>query len=99
MPGHPDFSENSSTLSPAFCAACGTNHGGLARRQFLCTGAAGAAAVPAIAASFVAPAAAQPAPAQTPGRAILLKDGCVLSLDRAVGDFEKADVLIEGTKI
>jgi len=33
------------------------------------------------------------------GRPILLKGGIVLTLDRAVGDFEKADVLIEGTKI
>jgi len=30
---------------------------------------------------------------------ILLKGGCVLSLDSAVGDFEQADVLIEGKKI
>jgi cytosine/adenosine deaminase-related metal-dependent hydrolase len=37
-------------------------------------------------------------PTQT-GRPILLKGGCVLSLDRAVGDFEQADVLIEGKKI
>jgi len=33
------------------------------------------------------------------GRAILLKDGIVLSLDSQVGDFEKADVLIQGKKI
>ena len=33
------------------------------------------------------------------GRPILIKGGCVLSLDRAVGDFEQADVLIEGSKI
>jgi cytosine/adenosine deaminase-related metal-dependent hydrolase len=33
------------------------------------------------------------------GRRILLKGGVVLSLDPNVGDFEKADVLIEGTKI
>jgi len=35
----------------------------------------------------------------TRGRRILLKDGVVLSLDPQVGDFEKADVLIEGSKI
>ena len=72
---------------------------GVSRRQFLCT-AAGAAAAPAIAASVIgAPteAAAQAGP--KPGRPILLKGGCVLSLDRAVGDFEQADVLIEGKKI
>ena len=33
------------------------------------------------------------------GRPILIKGGCVLSLDSAVGDFEQADVLIEGKKI
>ena len=29
----------------------------------------------------------------------LLKNGCVLTLDPAVGNFRQADVLIEGTKI
>jgi 5-methylthioadenosine/S-adenosylhomocysteine deaminase len=33
------------------------------------------------------------------GRPIVLKDGIVLSLDPGVGDFEKADVLIQGKKI
>lgn len=33
------------------------------------------------------------------GHRVLLKGGIVLSLDPAVGDFEKADVLIEGKKI
>jgi len=33
------------------------------------------------------------------GRAILLKDGIVLSMDSQVGDFEKANVLIQGKKI
>jgi cytosine/adenosine deaminase-related metal-dependent hydrolase len=33
------------------------------------------------------------------GRPILLKDGIVLSMDPKVGDFEKADVLIQGKKI
>jgi cytosine/adenosine deaminase-related metal-dependent hydrolase len=33
------------------------------------------------------------------GRPILLKDGIVLSMDRQVGDFQKADVLILGKKI
>jgi 5-methylthioadenosine/S-adenosylhomocysteine deaminase len=35
----------------------------------------------------------------TNGRRILLRGGIVLSMDRNVGDFEKADVLIEGKKI
>src|ERR1700681_1927624 len=34
-----------------------------------------------------------------PNRRILLQGGMVLSLDPKVGDFEKADVLIEGKKI
>ncbi|MET0630417.1 MAG: amidohydrolase family protein [Xanthobacteraceae bacterium] len=72
----------------------------MSRRQFLCTTAAGAAAAPAIAASVIGAAQAQQAPAApAPGRAILIKGGCVLSLDRAVGDFEAADVLVEGGKI
>lgn len=34
-----------------------------------------------------------------PSRRILLQGGVVLSLDQSVGDFEKADVLIEGKRI
>ena len=63
------------------------------------------------AASFAAAAAAPVAlPAQSVGAGrggvqsggnhrILLKGGTVLTLDRAIGDFERADVLIEGKKI
>src|SRR5258708_6852009 len=73
---------------------------GLSRRQFLCTTAVGAAAAPAIAASVIgASTEAEAARSPKAGRPILLKGGCVLSLDRAVGDFEQADVLIEGQKI
>jgi len=77
------------------CPCCAPR--GLSRRQFLCTTAAVTAA-PAIAASVSNEAQAAPRPVG-PGRPILLKGGIVLSLDRAVGDFEQADVLIEGTKI
>ena len=78
------------------CAACGT----MSRRQFLCTGAAGAVAAPALAASVGGRALAQGAPAAgNPGRPLLIKGGCVLTLDRALGDFERADVLIEGQRI
>ena len=64
---------------------------GLSRRQFLGTGAlaAGTAALGG---------AALPARAAT-GAPILLKGGCVLTLDRKIGDFAKADVLIEGKTI
>ena len=63
--------------------------------------AAGAVAAPALAAGVSRHRArrAAAAGAAAPGRPILIKGGCVLSLDRAVGDFEQADVLIEGGKI
>jgi hypothetical protein len=80
------------------CSACGSAHG-VSRRGFLCTGAAAVAAVPALAASVVNTAQAQSTAAPAPGRPLLIKNGCVLSLDRAVGDFERADVLIAGSKI
>src|SRR5215510_10656097 len=83
-------------MTSCFCSACKPS--ALSRRQFLCTSAATAAASTAF--SVVGTAnAQQPAAAPAPGRPILIKGGCVLSLDRAVGDFEQADVLIEGKKI
>src|SRR5258708_25057790 len=42
---------------------------------------------------------AVPAGSGSSGRRIVLKGGIVLSMDSKVGDFEKADVLIEGNKI
>jgi len=33
------------------------------------------------------------------GRAVLIKDGMILSMDSKVGDFEKGDILIQGKKI
>src|SRR5262245_5784580 len=60
---------------------------GLGRRDFVKL--AGAAA---LAGTVVRPAFAQPA-------RTLIKGGVVLSLDRDVGDFETADVLIEGSRI
>ena len=67
------------------------------RREFLAAGTAGLTAGIASAgiAACSAPA-AQPAPAS--GR-VLLRGGCVLSLDPKVGDFEAADVLIDGARI
>jgi 5-methylthioadenosine/S-adenosylhomocysteine deaminase len=58
----------------------------LTRRGFITSAAVG------LAASVNAPAAAQ-------GSRLLLKGGCVLSLDPKVGDFDTADVLIENGKI
>ena len=70
----------------------------LSRRGFL-TGAAGIVAAGSAScgsyASQSATAAAQPAQ----GDRILLKGGCVLSLDPQIGDFDSADVLIEGRRI
>jgi cytosine/adenosine deaminase-related metal-dependent hydrolase len=66
------------------------------RRDFLMSGAgltlAAGRSTPAAAAR------AQPG-ATGPRRRILLKGGCVLSLDASVGDFDRADVLIEGSRI
>ena len=68
--------------------------GGNSRREFLksSAGALGLAAAALGSGTIVGPVLAQ-------GRRIVLKDGIVLSLDPRVGDFEKADVLIEGKKI
>ena len=79
------------------CECC-SPRAGVSRRQFLCTTAAGAAVAPMLAAS-VTGAEAQAARPVKAGQPILLKGGIVLTLDRAIGDFEQADVLIEGSKI
>lgn len=75
---------------------CGSRH--VSRRGFLCTSVAAAAAAPMLVTS-AANAQGQPSPAPAAGRPILIKNGCVLSLDPAVGDFERADVLVSGGKI
>src|SRR5215470_967378 len=82
------------------CTCCAPRSG-VSRRDFICTAAIGAAAAPALATGVVGSANAQqgPAGATTPGRAMLIKGGTVLTLDRAIGDFERADVLIENGKI
>ncbi|MEA2905457.1 MAG: 5-methylthioadenosine/S-adenosylhomocysteine deaminase [Alphaproteobacteria bacterium] len=71
------------------------------RRRFLKAGAAivaGGAALPMLPAS--APAQGDPDLARLQGeRRILIKGGVVLTLDRQVGDFANADVLIEDGKI
>ena len=69
------------------------------RRDFLKSSAAGLAT--AIMASGDSAAASQAAGAIRSGgnNRILLKGGIVLTLDRTLGDFETADVLIEGAKI
>jgi cytosine/adenosine deaminase-related metal-dependent hydrolase len=76
-----------------------------ARRGFLKAAAASAAAA-AGAMSLFAPRPAlahnderEPEHSGAPGRRILIRGGAVMSLDPAVGDFARADVLIEGRKI
>ncbi len=69
----------------------------MSRRRFLCTGTAGAIAAASAAGTLAASSGA--ARAQQPGRPLLIKGGCVLTLDRTLGDFETADVLIEGKTI
>ena len=65
---------------------------GMVRRDFLkATGAV-------VAASALSGAASEALAANASPR-ILFKGGCVLSFDQAIGDFDQADVLIEGKKI
>jgi cytosine/adenosine deaminase-related metal-dependent hydrolase len=80
------------------CGTCGSSSA-LSRRQFLCSTAAGTLAASTLAPTLIGATAAQAQQAPAAGRPILLKGGCVLSLDRAIGDFEQADVLIEGSRI
>ena len=62
----------------------------VSRREFLAAGTAG------VLAACSSTSASQRG---TQGGRILLKGGCVLSLDPKVGDFDTADVLIEGSRI
>src|SRR5262245_38976767 len=88
----------SSTIHSFGCTCCTPQ---MSRRQFVCTTAAAGVTAPAVAAGIGGKAFAQTAATtgQAPARPILIKGGCVLSIDRAVGDFEQADVLVEGSRI
>jgi 5-methylthioadenosine/S-adenosylhomocysteine deaminase len=68
------------------------SHVQMVRRDFL-------KATGAVIATSALPGAAHEALAANASPRILLKSGCVLSFDQAVGDFDKADVLIEGKRI
>ena len=73
------------------------------RRGFLKAGSAGAAAAGAMA-LFQTPEAQahndrEPEHSGRPGRRLLIRGGAVMSMDDKVGNFAKADVLIEGKKI
>jgi 5-methylthioadenosine/S-adenosylhomocysteine deaminase len=80
------------------CSACEPSSA-MSRRQFLCTGTAGAIAAASAAGTIAASSGAARAQQPAAGRPILIKGGCVLTLDRAIGDLETADVLIEGKTI
>lgn len=70
----------------------------VSRREFLGSGAAGVAAG-VVAGAAVAGCATGAPPAGAPGLRVLLKGGVVLTMDAKLGDFEGADVLIDGGKI
>jgi len=76
---------------------------GVSRRAFLASGgaglAAGAAATALTGCASAGPAASGAPASGGPGQRVLLKGGVVLTMDPRLGDFEKADVLIEGSKI
>src|SRR5262245_51953758 len=76
---------------------------GTSRRDFLATTTGGAIAGALAGAAMTACASAdatKAAPAAgAPGQRVLIKGGVVLTMDPKLGDFEKADVLIEGSKI
>jgi len=81
------------------CCEDGTGASATTRRAFLAVGAALAAAAPMQPAPVVAQG-SDPDLARLLGQnRILLKGGVVLSLDRQVGDFAQADVLVENEKI
>jgi 5-methylthioadenosine/S-adenosylhomocysteine deaminase len=75
---------------------------GVSRRAFLASGGAGlvagAATTSVTGCALAAPAGGAPA-SGAPGQCVLLRGGVVLTMDSRLGDFEKADVLIEGSKI
>jgi cytosine/adenosine deaminase-related metal-dependent hydrolase len=79
------------THHPYGCICCSS---GLSRRQFL-KGAALAAPVLASACTTMGERSGE----GSEKAAMLIKGGTVLSVDRSVGDFEQADVLVEGSRI
>jgi cytosine/adenosine deaminase-related metal-dependent hydrolase len=86
------------------CDANTGAQGGMSRRGFLESSriavVAGAMATETgLSGKLLAQNGAVPAGSGSSGRRIVLKGGVVLSMDPKVGDFEKADVLIEGKKI
>ncbi len=73
--------------------------GALSRRGFLASSAAGIAAGVAARAASAQQEESGGAEVEPLGTRVLLKDGCVLSVDPDVGDFDRADVLVDGSTI
>jgi 5-methylthioadenosine/S-adenosylhomocysteine deaminase len=79
-----------------------TSHPGVTRRAFLASGTAtiaGPVTFGAARSGMPATRAGGTQPDAPQERRLLITGGCVLTLDAAVGDFEKADVLIQGSTI
>src|SRR4051812_3175342 len=77
-------------------------HHFFSRRKFLKGAAATGAAASALGLFTPRPAAAQDSPPPDtgrPGRRFIVRNGAVMSMDPQVGDFGRADVLVEGKKI
>src|SRR3954467_5503766 len=88
------------------CILCngGKSQFGLGSRRHFLKGAAAATGVAAAGLNLFAarPAAADDGPPRDsgrPGRRYVIRNGMVMSMDPQVGDFARADVLVEGKKI
>src|SRR3954466_1765824 len=88
------------------CILCngGRSQFGLGSRRHFLKGAAATTGVAAAGLNLFAarPAAADDGPpggSGRPGRRYVIRNGMVMSMDPSVGNFERADVLVEGKKI
>src|SRR4051794_8803192 len=84
------------------CSQGRPQHHFFSRRKLLKGAAATGAAASALSLFTPRPAAAQDSPPPDtgrPGRRFVVRNGAVMSMDPQVGDFGRADVLVEGKKI
>jgi cytosine/adenosine deaminase-related metal-dependent hydrolase len=95
------MADQASTSAPPPADDHDATDAGLSRRLFLAGGTAmtGAAGAITLAGCASADRAADVPPSGAPGQRLLLKGGVVLTMDPGLGDFEQADVLIDGSKI
>ena len=96
-----EFTRPPASPDPARSDAPESEPQSLSRREFLASSAAGLVAGAAASAGLSGCATADQAAAMSgaPGQRVLLKGGVVLTMDAKLGDFDRADVLIEGAKI